>query len=176
MKKLGLLIAAALALLALGALFDQMQAPKKRINATTQATGAMAPDFTFTDREGKTHRLSTLKGKYVLLNFWATWCAPCKEEFPVLAAFAEEHRDNLVLLALSVDAPETDIAAFVKQFDATTQKQLAGANVILARDAEQEVAKQFQVYKFPETYLIAPDGTIRQKVAGVLTPDTLTLP
>jgi peroxiredoxin len=84
------------------------------------ATGTVAPDFTGRDIAGKTFRLSDYHGKVVLLDFWSTFCEPCKAEFPHLRAMYEVDRiKGLLVVAVAMDGPETvaDIPSFVKRFD-----------------------------------------------------------
>jgi peroxiredoxin len=82
--------------------------------------GSVAPDFTGRDVTGKTFRLSDYHGKVVLLDFWATFCEPCKAEFPHLHAMYDAGRDKgLVVVGIAMDGPETvaDVPAFVKRFE-----------------------------------------------------------
>jgi peroxiredoxin len=93
--------------------------------ATTAASpgdtaGTIAPDFTGRDVTGKTFRLSDYHGKVVLLDFWATFCEPCKAEFPHLRALYESDRDKgLLVVGVAMDGPETvaDVTSFVKRFE-----------------------------------------------------------
>jgi len=86
----------------------------------TESAGSTAPDFTGRDVAGKTFRLSDYHGKVVLLDFWATFCEPCKAEFPHLRALYESDRDKgLLIVGVAMDGPETvaDVSSFVKRFD-----------------------------------------------------------
>jgi len=86
----------------------------------TGGAGSVAPDFTGRDVAGKTFRLSDYHGKVVLLDFWATFCEPCKAEFPHLRALYEGNRDKgLLVVGIAMDGPETvaDVPAFLKRFD-----------------------------------------------------------
>jgi len=73
-----------------------------------------APNFTLRTLEGKRVKLSDYEGKVVLLSFWATWCAPCKQELPVLQALADKHKDDVQVLAVNIDDPKT--VAEVRRF------------------------------------------------------------
>lgn len=86
----------------------------------TESAGSVAPDFTGRDIAGNTFRLSDQHGKVVLLDFWATFCEPCKAEFPHLRALYESDRDKgLLVVGVAIDGPETvaDVPSFVKRFD-----------------------------------------------------------
>jgi peroxiredoxin len=86
----------------------------------TESGGSVAPDFTGRDVTGKTFRLSDTHGKVVLLDFWATFCEPCKAEFPHLRALYESDRDKgFLVVGVAMDGPETvaDVPSFVKRFD-----------------------------------------------------------
>ena len=77
-------------------------------------------DFTLEDMNGNDVAFESLKGKVVLLNFWATWCGPCKIEIPWFVEFAEQHKDDgLVILGLSVDDTPAKIQAFAKEYNVT---------------------------------------------------------
>lgn len=121
-----------------------------------------APDFSFTDLSGATHRLSDFRGKVVVLNFWATWCAPCVIEFPQMIALAESTRGKAVFLFLSQDDDREAIERFTKKHAPKVPD-----NVFIAQDTGLEVAqKLYQTYKLPETYLITRDGRIAEKIIG----------
>jgi peroxiredoxin len=87
---------------------------------TAETAGTIAPDFTGRDVAGKTFRLSDHLGKVVLLDFWSTYCEPCKAEFPHLRAMYEEERaKGLLVVGVAMDGPETvaDVPSFVKRFE-----------------------------------------------------------
>lgn len=121
-----------------------------------------APDFTFTDISGSKHNLSDFKGKVVVLNFWATWCAPCVTEFPQMIALAKNTRDQAVFLFISQDMDDAAIMRFLKKYAPERSK-----NVIVARDEGMRIAqKSYQTFKLPETYLITLNGRIAEKIIG----------
>ncbi|MDR2863125.1 MAG: TlpA family protein disulfide reductase [Puniceicoccales bacterium] len=106
MKKLSsLLLAALLTLLALP--------PSATAAAKEPAIGDTAPDFSFTDFDGKKHHLSEFRGKPVLLDVWATWCGPCIQEIPTLRALHEELDKNFIILSISIDDKPGTAQAYV---------------------------------------------------------------
>lgn len=119
-----------------------------------------APDFTLTGLGGKTASLSALKGRVVLLNFWATWCDSCKEELPTLnAAFHKHAQDPFDLLAVSV---EDDATVKVPPFAAEHRLDFP----ILY--ADQKVLEAYAVRGLPASYLISADGAIVRRYLGPL--------
>lgn len=118
------------------------------------------PDFSFTDLSGKTRSAADFKNKIVLINFWATWCAPCVVEFPALLKIAADNKENVVLIALSSDANENDIKKFLQQQKTPTE------NVFIAHDREDVTLKIFGVTQLPETVIADRDLNIREKLIG----------
>ena len=118
-------------------------------------TGKAAPDFTVSDGTTTVH-LAGYRGRVVLLNFWATWCAPCVVELPSLLQL---HRDNpdLAIIAVSVDE---DADAY-KQF-----LQRRHVDLITVRDPNESAPKLFRSEQWPETFLIDRTGVIRRKFIG----------
>jgi thiol-disulfide isomerase/thioredoxin len=128
--------------------------------ATEPVSGYPVPDFSFADLNGKKHSISDFKGKTVILNFWATWCAPCVVEFPKLVALSKGNKD-IILLALSSDIADDNIHKFLKKYPAK------GKNIVIARDEKRHItADIFQTYKLPETYIVSPSGKIVRKIVG----------
>ena len=117
-----------------------------------------APNFTLKDLAGKQVSLSSLRGKVVLLNFWATWCPPCVEELPSIIDLAgADLGADFQLLTASVDEELPKLKALLKKFGA------AGKKLPVLLDPEKKVASSFGTTKFPETYLIDKQGMIRYR-------------
>ena len=146
MRMIRSLVAAALAsTLALAAL-----APAA---AATPATFALAPDFTLRGADGRNVRLDELRGQVVLVNFWATWCGPCREEMPRLETLYEKYRKSgFVLLGVNVD-DDPRIAL------ATAAKLNVSFPVLL--DTDKRVSKLYDLNTMPSTIVIDRDGKMR---------------
>ncbi|MGB4108090.1 MAG: TlpA disulfide reductase family protein [Alphaproteobacteria bacterium] len=117
------------------------------------------PDFSFTELDGTTHAARDFRGKIVIVNFWATWCAPCVVEFPALLKIAAEN-DDVILIALSSDTDEAAIKKFLRQ------QEKPAKNVLIAHDREDATLKIFGVSKLPETVITDHELNIREKLIG----------
>jgi thiol-disulfide isomerase/thioredoxin len=116
------------------------------------------PTLTLQDMQGRRWTSAQLKGRVVVLNFWATWCAPCKEELPSLQAL-HDSPDPPVVLGINVKEPRGRVNAFLH----TTQLSLP---VVL--DEQGDLARQWGVRIYPTTVLLGPDGQARWRVVGDL--------
>jgi peroxiredoxin len=121
--------------------------------------GTPAPDFSIQEGD-RTVTLNSLRGKIVVLNFWATWCPPCVQEMPSLVNLQKALREKgVTVLAVSVDA---DAAAY--------RKFLLDHHIELltVRDASQKTNNLYGTFKFPETYIIDREGKLRRKFIGAV--------
>ena len=128
-------------------------------------TGKPAPDFSLTLFEGRTVRLSDFRGKVVFLNFWASWCPPCREEAPLLEQTWRRYRNEGVIF-LGVDIQDTEEAArrFIQDF---------GITYMNGQDPRNRIAIDYGVYGIPETYFIDKEGRITYKHIGALEQKTI---
>jgi thiol-disulfide isomerase/thioredoxin len=123
------------------------------------------PAFAFTDLSGKRIANDTGRGKVVLINFWATWCGPCREEIPMLIALQKQYEGRLVILGLSVDDPGPHTADVVQAF-----AKSAGINYTVAV-APEEVQQAFGgISSVPTTFVVDPNGRLVQRHRGQLEP------
>lgn len=125
--------------------------------------GLQAPDFELKTLDGQTLKLSQFRGKKVMLNFWATWCPPCKAEMPDMQTFYTEVGDKIQILAVNID-PEYDVAGFVKEMK---------INFPILLDENDEATNAYQILTIPTTFFIDEEGIIQNKFMGAMTIDKM---
>ncbi|WP_010282195.1 TlpA disulfide reductase family protein [Bacillus timonensis] len=142
------------------AVFEFVQDQKRE--ETGIEVGNIAPDFELQllNNENKTIRLSDLKGKKVVVNFWASWCKPCREEMPEIQKFYETKSDDIEVLAVNMTASE------VKAENAHTFVEGKGYTFPLLVDPKNQASSDYQVLGLPETFFINSDGTINDFIKG----------
>lgn len=119
-----------------------------------------APPLELADLGGRVHRLADYRGQVVLVNFWATWCVPCREEMPSFERLrASLAGKRFAVLAVNLAEPETRIQRFLDSVP-------VGFPVLLDRDAR--AAKAWQARLLPATYIVGPDGAVRYRQIGEL--------
>jgi thiol-disulfide isomerase/thioredoxin len=121
----------------------------------------MAPDFTLETVDGDSITLSALRGRWVLINFWATWCAPCRDEMPYLAALAETQSDTLTVLPINMRERLDQVRMFVGEL---------GIRLPILVDPDDATLLAYGVRGLPVSFLIAPDGTIARRIVGPVQP------
>jgi len=124
------------------------------------------PEFTFTDTIGTEHNIQDFRGKIVLLNFWASWCAPCLKEFPAFIEIANTH-DDIIIIALSSDFKDSTMNIFLTKMANTYPKTFPTKNFITALDTNMRITQTlFKIMRLPETIIIDKQGQIREKIIG----------
>ena len=128
-------------------------APEKK-----EPTLSLAPDFTLQTLGGQEVNLSKLKGKVVLLDFWATWCAPCRESIPhLIQLYKTYQKEGLEVIGMDMDRGDMDIVRnFVKSMDIPYPIAIAS----------QDVERNYGVTGLPTSFLIDKEGRIREKITG----------
>jgi cytochrome c biogenesis protein CcmG/thiol:disulfide interchange protein DsbE len=124
-----------------------------------------APPLALPDLNGRTIDLAAMRGKVVAVNFWATWCPPCKAEIPELAALWRAQRDRCFeILAVTEDSPPEEIARAMVEL---------GIPYPVVVDPDGKAADRYGVPGFPRTYLVDTEGVVRQVFEGAVRRSTL---
>jgi peroxiredoxin len=156
---------------ALAGLYKNLSEPVKKTNlgghlgnqiqkASRTAIGAVALDFTQNDPNGKPIKLSDFRGKYVLIDFWASWCGPCRQENPnIVKAYAQFKNKNFEILGVSLDNPNAKTA----WLNAIEKDKLTWPQVSDLQGWKNQVALLYGVESIPQNYLIDPKGVIIAK-------------
>ena len=129
--------------------------------------GNKAPDITFYSlQKGIPYQLSNFRGRWVFLNFWASWCPPCRDEFPDMIqlwqTMSEDH--GWAFIFLNVAEPEGDARKFTR--DLAQKMNVEFEDLPLFIDTRREANARFGVWKYPETFIIDPDGNIVVRIIG----------
>ncbi|GER66986.1 thiol:disulfide interchange protein tlpA [Weizmannia acidilactici] len=156
--------------------FDEKNTTEKKEHAVTKAQtvstapkaeeGKPAPDFELTNVRGQSVKLSDFKGKKVILNFWASWCPPCKAEMPDMQKFYEKNQD-VEILAVNLTNAETNENAplnFVKKNGLTFQ---------ILYDLNGSVSSRYKAFTIPTSYIIDFKGIITHKIIGPMDEKTM---
>ncbi|MDL4840757.1 thiol-disulfide oxidoreductase ResA [Aquibacillus rhizosphaerae] len=128
--------------------------------------GDQAPPFQLKQLNGdaETLNLADLEGKGIMLNFWATYCKPCEDEMPYMQSLYPKYKDDIEIVAVSVDATQLVIDRFVDNYNLTFP---------ILHDNKEQVMDLYNVGPLPTTYFINPDGEIVEVVSGPLTLERL---
>lgn len=137
----------------------------KTLKAETAANlGYLAPDFTLTDLGGQSVSLSSFRGKPVLLNFWASWCPPCRKEMPELQKFHERYGDQIALLGVNWGESAKTVKEFLESF---------GVRYLNLLDERGTAFVLYRLTGIPESFFIDPEGFIRGVWIGPLTAEEI---
>jgi peroxiredoxin len=128
------------------------------------AVGNPAPDFSLQDLSGESLRLSDQHGKAVLINFWATWCGPCRLEMPAFQERAGKYESELVILAVNFDEPAERVQGFADEFGLTFPVLL---------DPGGNVQELYRVRGYPTTYVVDAEGVVQNVHIGLLEEEQL---
>ena len=127
-----------------------------------------APDFTVYDADGKAHKLSDFRGKPVVVNFWASWCGPCKIELPAFQDKWEEYGSEVEFLMVNLVDNASETLASAQNFLTTTDYTFP-----VYFDTEQSAAYTYSIYSIPTTIFVDADGNLVNAAKGMLSHTTL---
>ena len=136
------------------------------ISLVSFSNNAKAPDFNLKDQYGVTHSLENYKGKVIFLNFWATWCPPCKKEMPDVESIYKEYGENkkdVIILGVNSEK-ENEVKKFLKD------KGYTFPTVI---DENSEVMRKYFIQAFPTSFVIDKEGNVYGYVMGGLTKEQI---
>lgn len=125
--------------------------------ASPPLVGGPAPPFNLKALEGQTIDLSDFKGRFVVLNFWATWCVPCIKEMPEFQKAHESLSPNVQIIGINLAESKEKIGEFVETYRLSFP---------VLMDEYGNVSQEYEVLHLPVTYFITPDGIIRDKIFG----------
>ena len=128
------------------------------------SVGLPAPDFTLVDMDGQAFQLSTFRGKPVVVNFWATWCPPCRAEMPLFEKYAQKYATDLVVVGVNELESHETVQSFVAAF---------GIHFPIVLDARGEAALLYYTQSYPVTFFISADGILRAQHLGELNENLL---
>lgn len=162
------------ALLLLGSLFlgtawimeSRVDQPTFDVDTATAApaVGYTAPDFTLQTLGGDSFTLSDMRGQPVVLNFWATWCPPCRAEIPYFEAASRKYNGQVAVVGIDDGEPPETVTPFVAEL---------GMSYPVPLDVHSEVSKQYRVNSLPSTYFVDREGTIRHIHIGIISQAVL---
>ena len=128
--------------------------------------GGSAPGFRLGLYDGGTITLEELQGRVVVLNFWASWCAPCQEEAPALERVWRKYGgDGVVFVGVNAKDLPANAQRFIARYGVTYPN---------GPDVHGRISRAYRVYAFPETFVIGPDGLVAERLIGVVTDERLS--
>ena len=129
-------------------------------NGLAQVSSGLAPDFTLATFDGRSVRLADLRGQVVVINFWASWCVPCRQEAPVLEAAWREYRDRgVVFVGVDYLDTDTEAAQYMTEF---------GLTYLNGPDTGTRIATRYRIQGVPETFFVDAGGVLRGLFVGPL--------
>lgn len=151
---------------------NQTKIVEKKRNNNAESDKIKAPDFSLVDQNGNTHKLSDYRGKVAFLNFWATWCPPCRGELPDINEIYKEYKNNSQdVIILGVAAPNLGKEGSKK--DITDFLSKNGYTFPVMFDETGDIMDQYNIEAFPTTFIIDKDGNIYKYAPGAIEKDEM---
>jgi peroxiredoxin len=142
------------------------RAPQTELTTTPAKVRFPAPELTLTDTQGISRSLADYRGQVVLVNLWATWCPPCKEEMPTLQAYYDKYKEaGFVIVAINDGDPEADVLQFVEDYELTFPVWLDPTYIA--------TEQAFNTLNLPTSFVIDRSGTIQLTWVGGISAETL---
>jgi cytochrome c biogenesis protein CcmG/thiol:disulfide interchange protein DsbE len=155
----------AIALVAAGLLLTQRDTPQDMFPKPSVTTKEAAPEFKLALLDGNSFHMGGHKGKPVLINFFASWCLPCREEMPAIEKIAGEYQPKgVVFVAVSTDDTDANARDFVKKY---------GVTIPLGIDRSTEIQKAYGLYGIPTTYFVDKQGMVNYFHSGAVTEELM---
>jgi peroxiredoxin len=126
--------------------------------------GKPAPEFILENLAGESVSLADLRGKVVLLNFWATWCGPCRVEMPTLESRHQQYPEQFAVVGIDFDEPKENVAAFVEEF---------GLTFPILLDPGGDVQNAYRIRGYPTSVFLDKDGLVQIVHIGIMTEEQL---
>ena len=169
LKILIVVLGIAVAVAGMSVLLDRSgEAPQEAAVQTTEAAENLAPDFTFYDLEGNAHKLSDFRGKPVILNFWASWCGPCKAEMPDFEEAYKAYGEDVQFLIVNLTDGSSETVETASSYIAEQ-----GYTFPVYYDSAMEGAMAYSIYAIPVSYFIDAEGSLRATHEGMMTAEAL---
>ncbi|GLC87770.1 peroxiredoxin family protein [Lysinibacillus piscis] len=185
-KNIGLLVIVVLIAVMVGSIVKQQIEKERQIEDVSLGkeldereiglkNGDTAPAITLTSLDGENINLQDLRGKKVVLNFWATWCPPCKAEMPHMQEYYEQHakKDNVEILAVNLTKEERDVTEDAKIDTVMTFKDSFELTFPILLDPNHVAGSTYQIIAIPTTYFIDSKGIIQRAIKGPMNVDML---
>ena len=163
-KKNHLILVGIVVIIVLAIAVIELRKPKQNVATKDKnigiSIGKTAPDFELESLDGKKVKLSDYRGKRVILNFWASWCPPCREEMPEFQRIYTENSEKLVIIGVNLQESRENAESFVKKL---------GITFPILLDPNAQIKDMYNVFTQPVTYFIDSNGKIIDKKFGPLT-------
>ncbi len=173
MKAVFLIIVGVAAIIAMAFAYDMygapqfVPAPHNDSDVVLGETLGVVPEFSIETIDGRKALISDFRGRIVIVNFWATWCATCAVEMPDMLNLVDSYGGRVVFFAISSDNKTQDIDRFINRHDEDIKKLFKSDDVYISLDENRAITyDMFMTERYPETIIVAPNGDMVRKIVG----------